>query len=102
MTKTEARYGTVLRLYDNGGKTTDRYTIIPPRWASEYQERTPGVWEALGASDTPFAPQGFGMVVTAVPGKHLGKRINWNALPDQVKRFARQCYPEYSPNNPEG
>lgn len=28
-------YGCALRVYDNGGRTMDRYTAIPPRWAGD-------------------------------------------------------------------
>lgn len=91
------RYGTSLRLYDNGGRTCDRYTVIPPRWAAAYRERGPLLWQAIGASAEPFAPQGFGMHVTAVPGPHLGRRIHWRELPADVQRFARQSFPEFCP-----
>ena len=93
---TLARYGTVLRIWDNGGKTADRYTIIPPRHATAYRERG-REWAAIAASDAPYHPQGFGMHVTAVPGAHLGRRIHWDALPADVQRFARDAFPEYAP-----
>lgn len=96
MNKIEARYGTVLRIYDNGGKTADRYTIIPPRWAVEYRESA-AFWEAIGSSETPFHPQGFGMHISAAPGAHLGKRIRWEDLPRDVKTFARQSFGEFCP-----
>jgi len=94
--KISERYGTVLRLYDNGGKSFDRYTIIPPRWAKQYRERS-RLFEAIGASKYPYSPQGFGMHVSAMPGAHLGKRIKWQDLPEDVQRFASQSFPEYSP-----
>jgi hypothetical protein len=97
--KTLHRYGTVLRCYDNGGKTFDRYTIIPPRWVGkDYQDcYHMGPWQAIGASEQPFHPQGFGQHTTATPGPHLGKRIHWHALPADVQQFARQSFPEYAP-----
>lgn len=94
------RYGTVLRCYDNGGKTADRFTIIPPRWARAYANAStsdPLAWEALAANSEPFHPQGIGMHVTAHPGHHLGKRVKWSELPTDVQRFARQSFPEYAP-----
>ena len=98
MNATEKRYGTVLRIYDNGGKTCDRYTIIPPRWAgADYRENYPGSWQAIGANAAPFHPQGFGMHVSAAPGPHLGKRIPWGSLPADVQKFARQAFPEFAP-----
>lgn len=94
MKQSVKRYGTELRVYDNGGKTFDRYTIIPPRYAKDSRERN-GMWFAIGASENPFHPQGFGMHVAAEPGTHLGKRIHWDSLPVDVQKFARQTFPEY-------
>lgn len=96
MNAIEKRYGTVLRCYDNGGKTCDRYTIIPPRWAKDYHERG-ALFCAIASDANPFHPQGFGQCVSAVPGPHLGKRIRWDELPEDVQKFARQSFPEYAP-----
>ena len=97
MTITE-RYGCTLRMYDNGGKTFDRYTCIPPRWAHQHRERRSHfVFETIGASELPYHPQGFGMCVSAEPGPHLGKRIHWDQLPPQVQQFARESFTEYCP-----
>lgn len=90
------RYGTVLRCYDNGGKTFDRYTVVPPRWAKEERERD-GTFNSIGASEHPFAPQGFGQHGAAMAGPHLGKRVKWADLPPDVQRFARQSFPNYAP-----
>lgn len=84
------------RIYDNGGKSFDRYTIIPPRWAKEYRERG-WLWACIGASESPFHPQGFGQHCSAMPGSHLGKRIAWDQLPVGVQQFARQSFPEFAP-----
>jgi hypothetical protein len=91
------RYGTALRCYDNGGKTADRFTIIPPRTARAYREREPRMWQAIGASVNPYHPQGIGMHVAAMPGAHLGKRVHWRTLPADVQDFARQAFPEFAP-----
>lgn len=91
------RYGTTLRLYDNGGRSADRYTIVPPRWAGEdYRERG-GLWSAFGCNAEPFHPQGIGMHCSAAPGPHLGRRIRWADLPADVQRAARQSFPEFAP-----
>ena len=96
-----ALYGTVLRVFDSDGKHLDRYTILPPRWAGpEWQEQGPSWqagWQAIGSSEHPFHPQGFGMHVTALPGPHLGRRIKWADLPEDVQRFAHQAFPEFAP-----
>lgn len=96
----ERRYGTVLRCFDNGGKTCDRYTIIPPRWAgAQWRENYLGSWQAIAANAEPYHPQGFGMHVSAAPGPHLGKRVHWDTLPADVQKFARQSFPEFAPQS---
>lgn len=94
MSVAKDKYGTDLRIYDNGGKTFDRYTIIPARWDKRHAERD-GLFTCIGASENPFHPQGFGQHSTAMPGPHLGKRIHWNDLPADVQKFAKQSFPEY-------
>ena len=86
------RYGTVLRCYDNGGKTADRYTILPPRWDSHKHR---GRFSGVGASAFPFDPQGYGQWGEFAPGPHLGKRVHWDSLPEDVQKLARQSFPEY-------
>jgi hypothetical protein len=81
-----------LRCWDNGGKTADRYTVIPPRWtARDWRERG-GLWNCIGASAEPFHPQGFGQHCTATPGGHLGRRVPFASLPPDVRRFALQSF----------
>lgn len=98
-------YGCPLRVWDNGGKTADRYTILPPR-SQRAAERWlhAGItgevgWEGLAASAEPFHPQGFGQHITgAQAGQHLGQRITWAELPAAVQRFARaSVLGEYCP-----
>jgi hypothetical protein len=31
-----------MRIYDSGGRTFDRYTILPDRWTRGQSRRTPG------------------------------------------------------------
>ena len=87
------RYGTVLRCYDNGGKSFDRYTIIPPRWDKEHREGN--LFKSIAASKYPYYLIGFGQHVLAAPGSHLGKRVHWDSLPADVQKFARSSFPEY-------
>lgn len=91
------RYGSALRIYDNGGRTLDRYTILPPRDAgADYRENSPGTWSAICASAHPFHPQGFGQHCRAAPGSHLGRRIRWDDLPEDVQAFAAQAFPAFA------
>jgi hypothetical protein len=70
-----------IRCYDNGGHTFDRYTVV---YMNE-RERAPNTFECVGMSDNPYAPDGFGQHSTAMIGAHLGKRIEFEALPDNCQ-----------------
>ena len=78
-----------IRIYDNNGKTLDRYTII---FMDRPYSSDPGsvVKEALAASEFPFESRGFGQHCGAMPGRHLGKRIKFEELPKDVQAFVLQ------------
>jgi hypothetical protein len=86
----------IIDLWDNGGRTADRYTIA----ISGVQEVDGKAYTIfLGASSDPFHPQGFGQHSHDIPTReyvgnmriqrhrNLGKRITWAMLPDKVKQF---------------
>ena len=78
--KTETIKGREIRVYDNGGKTFDRYTVA-------YMDETNGVFvQMLGMSENPFHPQGFGQHCEGTPGRHLGRRISFNELPEDCQK----------------
>ena len=60
----------------------DRYTVVLDRSVSE---STPGYHPMLGLSDDPESPWGFSQFSDGVPGRHLGRRIRFRALPPQVQ-----------------
>ena len=65
----------VSSVWDNGGESLDRYTIV----------LSDG--EALGMSDNPTSPVGFSQYLGKVEvGEHLGKEISVNDLPSNVKK----------------
>ncbi len=69
-----------IKIYDNGGKTIDRYTMIMPDG------------EAWGFSENPYHPQGFGQYAGSLAGlhtfSHLGKPVkSIMDLPEQARRF---------------
>lgn len=74
-----------IRIYDNGGKTNDRYTVV----FMDEPERAHNTFAALGMNEEPFHPQGIGMHCTAQPGRHLGRRIMMMNLPDDCQRAVR-------------
>lgn len=87
------RYGCELRIYDNGGRTMDRFTMIPPRWTAA-KWKTGRFWACIFSGMDLRGMSGHG---EADPGPHLGKRIAWSDLPGAVQRFARAEWPESCP-----
>lgn len=75
-----------LRIYDNNGKTFDQYTAV----YMDQPERQDGIYAARGMSEFPFDPQGFGIYCTAMPGRHLGKRIKFEDCPIDVQKCILQ------------
>jgi hypothetical protein len=75
-----------IRIYDNGGATFDRFTVV----FMSQPERQSGTFAALGMSSFPFHPQGFGQHTTATPGRHLCKRIPFTALPEDCQKCTLQ------------
>ena len=79
-----------IRIYDNGGQTADRYTVVymsAPSHVSPYRGTS---YESYGLSADPFSPLGVAQHCPAIPGPHLGKRIGWDALPEDCKRAVIQ------------
>lgn len=74
----EPRY--ITAVYDNGGKTFDRYTVTTS--ISEGH----GMKMCLGLSSNPTNPQGFSQFTTCQVGSHLGKKIPWAKLPANIRR----------------
>lgn len=75
-----------VRIYDNGGKTFDRYTAVYMMLA----ESNYNTFSAVGMSENPFSPQGFGQHCTAMPGRHLGRRIKFEKLPVDCQKLIMQ------------
>ncbi len=71
-----------LRIYDNGGKTADRYTVL----FMDQKERSDGIYACLGMDKDPFHPCGIGQHSSGTPGVHLGRRIPFDLLPEPCRR----------------
>lgn len=79
----------VCRIFDMGSNEIDRYTI------AFKAQRINGIlfYPYLASSVDPFHPQGFGQYGESnvfLTGRHLGKRVSFESLPDQVKQFILQ------------
>lgn len=83
-----------VRIYDNGGKTFDRYTVV---FTGNYAGRD-GICSYLGMSERPFHPQGFcqhgehRQVIDRPRYGHLGKRIKFESLPEDCRKAVMQDY----------
>jgi len=76
----------LIRCYDSGPELLDRYTVVYMNW----KEYAPGTFSAVGMSADPFFPQGFGQHCTAMPGRHLGKRVAFKDLPPDCQKLVLQ------------
>ena len=78
------------RIYDAGDNFADRYTIA---FRGYRVERYGMIYPYLASGAAPFHPQGFGQHGESrlfMTGKHLGKRVAFETLPDTVQRFIIQ------------
>jgi len=71
------------RIFDNGGKTADRFTLI-------------NCWgDVFGFDENPFNPLGFGQYSGNInqwkskSTKHLGNRISFDELTEEAKEFVK-------------
>ena len=70
-------------VYDDGGKTVDRYTIIIPDKS------------VYGMSSDPFSPQGFNQYVGELSEfpdglSHTGKKVEASSLPENIQKAILQ------------
>lgn len=81
-----------IRVYDNGGKSGDRYTVVYTRTGHL------GTSFYVGMSSNPFHPQGIGQhgesrfPIDRPTYSHLGKRITFEALPPDCKKLVLRDY----------
>lgn len=73
----------VLRVYDSGPGTGDRYTVVLKKeW-----EASRGLSKCLGFNENPTHPShGISQFSECKVGKHLGKRIAFTDLPKDLQR----------------
>lgn len=84
-----------IRCYDNGGKTYDQYTVV---FTGRYTHKTNNAFMYVGMSSAPFHPLGFGQhgdspqPIDRPSYKHLGKRIDFDQLPEDCKKLVYRDY----------
>lgn len=82
----------VRAIYDNGGTTVDRYTVVLDAESVRVNVLT-GERRAframLGLSEAPEHPQGVSQFTEGCEGPHLGRLVGWSALPEGLRRHIR-------------
>ena len=73
-------------VYDNGGKTFDRYTIYIDQVEATHNGHK--MYACLGLSGNPTSPQGFSQWSYGMLGVHNGKKITLADLPKNVREHA--------------
>jgi hypothetical protein len=82
--KTEKINGQRIRCYDSGPDLgSDRYTVV----YMDQPENERKMFACVGMNESPFSPCGIGQHSTAMIGKHLGKRIPFEALPEDCQKL---------------
>lgn len=71
----------VLAVYDNGGKSLDRYTIVVNSIVSK--NRNKYQYDAISASES---DAGVFMWVQCERGRHLGKKIEFESLSKDLQK----------------
>lgn len=75
-----------MRIYDNGGKTWDRYTVFETNPQIDHTDSEGNdYYECLGLSDNCDTPSGFSQWSSGQQGSHLGKRVQLLDLPTNVQ-----------------
>lgn len=86
----------VIACYDNGGRTTDRYSVLfgGSLWDEDYARanaechRDPRLVQCLLMSGAPTHPQGVSIWADCLRGPHLGRKVRWLDLPEHIRTHA--------------
>jgi hypothetical protein len=89
-----------IRVFDNGGKTFDRYTVV---YTHAHSFGLKGYTVGVGMSENPYHPQGFGQHFEYDNARDLkggtigacGKRIAFQELPPDCQKLVLSDYKEY-------
>lgn len=74
-------------IYDNGGETLDRYTVVFDNRRIDYRcNEYTLAYECLCLSDNPGHPTGVSMWGECNIGNHLGKKITLKSLPKHIQK----------------
>jgi hypothetical protein len=85
----------ILAIYDNGGKTLDRYTVVMDNDDPAYTGKW---WDMLGLSDNPGEYNGFsqftqGNFTYGGNNRHLGRKVAFETLSAELQaHIARRIF----------
>ena len=77
----------VKAVYDNGGKTADRYTVVYTEYRMANGIR---LYDCYALSGSPFHAFGIAQHSDCALGAHLGRRIPFEALPEACQGLVMQ------------
>lgn len=78
--------GQKIRCYDDPD-TVVRYTVV----YMDVPENPPGTFMCYGLNEHPFNPAyGIAQHASATPGRHLGRRIRFQDLPEDCQRLVQR------------
>lgn len=74
----------IIAIYDNGGKTLDRYTVVTDQRSGKW-------YEMLGLSSNPtdyngFSQWGNGQYDRTTSNTHLGRKISFEILDERIQQ----------------
>jgi len=75
------------KVFDNGGKSFDRYTVALP---GREHGASPGYDMCLSLSSNPESPTGVSQFSDCKIGKHLGKKIPYAKLPKNIRNHVQK------------
>lgn len=71
-----------VRVYDDGGKTIDRYTVV----FMDTAHGKPRMFDCVAMGSDVISPQGFYQHSECMLGRHLGRQIKFSELPTAHQR----------------
>lgn len=81
----ESAPGEVIAVYDNQGKTADRYSVLLREWYDSDSRLV----SCLCLSEMPSHPMGVSQYTSAMRGAHLGRKLRWQDLPMEIQRHVK-------------
>jgi hypothetical protein len=83
----------VTAIYDNGGKTLDRFTVFTDEEINDFDSHAINGRPSFNALGLGEGGDGFSQWGEAQPGSHLGRRVQFDTLSEATqKHIARRVF----------